>query len=85
MKDGCQAEPPRVVFVPMHGDRPARVVDWSNPTVQWTDFVTGFQTGCTSRVGRPTGIAVGAKGSLFIADDDAGVIYRVRPSAPQRG
>lgn len=76
---GCSAAPARVVFVPMKGDRPAKPVDWTNPTTQWTDFVTGFQSGCTARAGRPTGVAVGPKGSLFIADDAAGAIYRVRP------
>ncbi len=79
LKDGCSAEPPRVVFVGMNGDRPAKRVDWSDPTTQWSDFVTGFQSGCTSRIGRPTGIAVGREGSLFIGDDDAGLVYRVRP------
>jgi glucose/arabinose dehydrogenase len=79
---GCSAAPARVVFVAMNGDRPAKSVDWNAPVTQWTDFVTGFQTGCASRSGRPTGIAVGPKGSLFIADDDAGAIYRVRT---QRG
>jgi glucose/arabinose dehydrogenase len=76
---GCDAAPARVVFVPMSGDRPVHTVDWTNPSVQWSDFVTGFQASCTERAGRPTGLAVGSKGSLFIADDDAGVIYRVRP------
>jgi glucose/arabinose dehydrogenase len=76
---GCNAEPPRVVFFAMHGDRPARPVDWQNAAVQWSDFVTGFQNGCSGRSGRPTGLAVGPQGSLFIGDDDAGVIYRVRP------
>lgn len=79
-KDGCQAESPRVVYVAMNGDRPAKNVDWSNPNTQWTDFLTGFQRGCTDRGGRPTGIAVGPQGSLFVADDDAGVIYRVQPT-----
>lgn len=77
--DGCYAAAPRVVFVAMHGDRPAKGVDWADPTTQWSDFVTGFQSGCTSRIGRPTGIAIGSKGSLFVADDEAGSIYRVRP------
>ena len=77
--DGCNAAPPRVAFVPMRGDRPIKPVDWENPTAQWSDFVTGFQNGCTSRGGRPTGLAIGAKGSLFVADDTAGAIYRVRP------
>lgn len=78
--NGCNAEPPRVVFVAMNGDRPAKNVDWTNPTTQWTDFVTGFQYGCTSRNGQATGVVVGPQGSLFIGDDDAGAIYRVRPT-----
>jgi glucose/arabinose dehydrogenase len=77
---GCDAAPARVLFVPMVGDRPPRSVDWTKPTTQWTDFITGFQAGCTERIGRPTGIAVGSKGSLFVADDGAGMIYRVRPN-----
>lgn len=76
---GCNAEPPRVVFVAMHDDRPARAVDWQNPAAQWGDFVTGFQNGCLDRSGRPTGVSVGSQGSLFVGDDDAGAIYRVRP------
>ncbi len=77
---GCNAAPSRVVFVAMNGDQPAKSVDWSNPTTQWSDFVTGFQSGCTARAGRPAGIAVGLQGSLFIADDASGSIYRVRPA-----
>jgi glucose/arabinose dehydrogenase len=79
-KSGCYAEPPRVVYVTMNGDRPAKRVDWSNPDTQWTNFVTGFQSGCTDRIGRATGVAVGSQGSLFVADDAAGVIYRIRPA-----
>ena len=71
--------PPRVVFVPMHGDEPATPVDWSNPAAQWQPFVTGFQDDDGRRIGRPTGVAVGADGSLFVADDMAGVVYRIRP------
>lgn len=77
---GCSAAPPRVAFVAMNGDRPAKSADWSNPTVQWSNFVTGFQHGCTERSGRPTGITVGTQGSLFIGDDASGSIYRVRPA-----
>jgi glucose/arabinose dehydrogenase len=76
---GCNAEPPRVAFIAMHDDLPVKPVDWKNPQVQWTDFVSGFQTGCSGRSGRPTGVTVGPQGSLFIADDAAGAIYRVRP------
>ncbi len=77
--EGCDAAPSRVVFIAMDGDRPTKSVDWTNPSTQWTDFVTGFQAGCTSRIGRASGIAVGPEGSLFVADDAAGAIYRVRP------
>jgi glucose/arabinose dehydrogenase len=77
--DGCAAAPPRVAFVAMRGDRPAKSVDWQNPAAQWANFLTGFQVGCTSRAGRATGVAVGSKGSLFVADDAAGAIYRIRP------
>ena len=66
---GCGAAPARVVFR-RYERRPSveecRLVE---STTQWSDFVTGFQSGCTARIGRPTGIAVGSKGSLFIADD----------------
>lgn len=71
--------PPRVVFVPMHGDTPARPVNWSDPNTQWQPFVTGYQAGeSDERIGRPTGVAVGPHGSLFVADDLSGAIYRIR-------
>ncbi|MDP9000869.1 MAG: hypothetical protein M3O46_12240 [Myxococcota bacterium] len=72
--------PPRVVYVRMSGDMPASSVNWSDPTTQWSDFVSGFQSadGAT-RIARPTGIAVGAAGSLFVADDQNGTVYRIRP------
>jgi glucose/arabinose dehydrogenase len=78
--NGCNVDPPQVVFIAMNGDLPAKRVDWDDPTTQWSRFVTGFQTGCRSRIGRATGIAVGPKGSLLVADDDAGEIYRIRPT-----
>jgi glucose/arabinose dehydrogenase len=71
--------PPRVVFIPMHGDEPQTPVDWNDPTAQWHEFLGGFQQPDGSRIGRPTGIAVGTDGSLFVADDDSGTIYRIRP------
>jgi glucose/arabinose dehydrogenase len=73
--------PPRVVFVPMRGDDPVYPVNWNDPTTQWQQFVGGYQNGGTSeRIGRPTGIAVGPDGSLFVADDQTGAIYRIRPA-----
>lgn len=73
------AVPPHVAFVPFSGDSPARPVKWSDPTTQWNDFFTGFQQN-TSRSGRTTGVTVGASGSLFVADDQTGNIYRIRPA-----
>jgi glucose/arabinose dehydrogenase len=79
--DGTYASPPQVVFVPMNGDAPKIGANWSDPTQQWTTFVAGFQSSDgKTRVARPTGLAVGPLGSLFIADDQNGYIYRVRPN-----
>lgn len=77
---GAYTAPPRVAFVAMNADAPQKPVDWTDPSSQWIDFVSGFQlTDGTTRIGRPTGIAVGAGGSLFVADDQTGNIYRIRP------
>jgi glucose/arabinose dehydrogenase len=78
--DGCNVRP-RVAFVPMNGDTPQKAVDWADPNAQWSDFISGFQPGCSAstRIGRPTGVAVGPQGSLFVADDQTGNIYRIRP------
>ena len=79
-KNGNSAAPAQVVFVPMNGDKPKTPMDWNaSPTKQWTTFIGGLQAAGTNRRGRPTGVAVGSKGSLFVADDQDGVIYRVRP------
>ncbi len=71
---------PRVAFVPMNGDAPVTAVNWSDPTKQWTEFLGGCENAAgTARTARPTGIAVGAQGSLFVADDQNGKVYRIRP------
>jgi glucose/arabinose dehydrogenase len=77
---GCNVIP-EVDFLPMNGDVPATPVNWNDPTKQWQPFVTGFQPGCaaSTRIGRPTGVTVSASGTLFIADDLSGAIYRIRP------
>jgi glucose/arabinose dehydrogenase len=75
----CPATTPRVYFVPMHGDTPATAVNWNDPTVQHSDFVSGYGSASKNAyIGRPTGIAVGANGSLFVADDRTGTILRIR-------
>lgn len=79
--NGVPIAAPDVIFVPLVGDRPVTPVDWSAPKAgaQWTSFVDGFQNTDGTRYGRPTGIAVGSQGSLFIADDATNTIMRVRP------
>ena len=77
--NGVPVDAPHLAFVPFTGAAPARAVNWADPTAQWNDFFTGFQNGA-ARIGRTTGVAVGAQGSLFAADDDAGTIYRIRPA-----
>ncbi|HEY5424975.1 MAG TPA: hypothetical protein VIJ77_00345, partial [Candidatus Tumulicola sp.] len=74
---------PQVVTFAMRAGRPATPVDWHDPRAQWKVFVGGFQRDQRERVGRPTGIAVGAQGSLFVADDTSGKVYRIRPAAPR--
>lgn len=76
---GIPVAPPFVAFVPMSGDSPKTPVNWKTPTAQWSPFLTGFQHADGSRAGRPTGVAVGPQGSLFIADDSSRAIYRIRP------
>lgn len=70
--------PPRVLFVPMHGDDPATKVDWSDPDRQWRQFVGGFQNANGRREARATGIAVGKDGDLYVGDDYGNAVYRVR-------
>ncbi len=79
-QSGVPVDPPHVAFVAMHGDRPLTPVNWTDPTAQWKDFLSGFQAADGSRIGRTTGVAVGSRGSLFVADDQTGTIYRIRPT-----
>ena len=72
--------PPRVAFVPFRGGEPARSVAWNDPGAQWTEFGGGCQRADGGRPCRPTGVAVGTDGSLFVADDQDGAIYRIRPT-----
>ncbi len=76
----CPSSPPRVFSVPMSGDAPQTAVNWNDPTVQWQTFVSGYGTTASNNgyIARPTGIAVGPNGSLFVAEDLAGTIIRIR-------
>jgi glucose/arabinose dehydrogenase len=78
--NGKYFSPPRVASVAMNGDAPAIAVDWNDPSKQWTELVGGFQLADgVTRIAKATGIAVGARGSVFVADDLNGLVYRLRP------
>jgi glucose/arabinose dehydrogenase len=72
--------PPRVAWVPFTNGRPTTKVNWHDPNAQFSNFLFGCQSGATARICRPTGVAVGTDGSLFVADDFGNNIYRIRPA-----
>ncbi len=58
-----------VVFQPMANGRPSG---------QWRVFADGFRgPGTGNATNRPTGLAVGPDGSLYVSDDTGGRIYRI--------
>lgn len=66
--------PGRVVYVPFDGSKPA--------SDKWEDFATGFAGKDTLRSPggaehRPSGLAQGPDGSLYITDDGHGTLWRV--------
>lgn len=66
----------KVVFVPFKGGRPSGGYD---------NFAVGFWHAGTDRAqvwGRPAGLAIAKDGSLLIADDGAGLVWRVSYKAP---
>jgi glucose/arabinose dehydrogenase len=78
------------LFVAYHGSwnsgqprdcRIQRIIVQDGLPVKSEPFVTGFREDdnqqCGGAWGRPAGVAVGAKGELFISDDQNGNIYRV--------
>jgi glucose/arabinose dehydrogenase len=60
----------KVAFVPFKNGRPSGMVE---------DFLTGFVANYTTNevYGRPVGVAVWTDGSLLVADDASGRIWRV--------
>ena len=56
---------------------------WSDATATLgvtVPLVTGFQSDAGSRWGRSVTAVPGGDGSLYITDDDAGLVYRISPS-----
>lgn len=61
----------RVVFLPITGDKAGTYRDFA------TDFSSNGGPGKDGKLHRPTGLAQGTDGSLYIADDVGGTIYKV--------
>jgi len=64
----------QVVFVPFGGDRPS-----GKPVT----ILSGFRVGDVAR-GRPVGVQIAKDGSLLVADDVGGKVWRVTAALPQR-
>jgi glucose/arabinose dehydrogenase len=58
---------PKLLRIHFQGDQP----------VSAADFLTGWQDADGNRWGRPAGVVVAPDGSLIVADDQAGLLYRV--------
>ncbi len=56
-------------------------LDAAGQPLRTDDFITGWLRPDGSALGRPTGLLAEPDGTLFVADDKAGVIYRVRAAA----
>ena len=73
---------------PPSGYEVARVRFENGKPASFEPFLTGFLiedgSGQPGFIGRPTGIAVAGDGSLLVADDSNGVIYRVSYAGPRR-
>jgi glucose/arabinose dehydrogenase len=71
---------PELIYVSITNDKPTIAANYSNSGAQWQTVLYGFQDPSSGiRIGRPVGLTVGPQGSLFVSDDYAGVIYRIRP------
>ena len=64
----------QVVFVPFGADRPS-----GKPVT----ILSGFRVGDVAR-GRPVGVQIARDGSLLVADDVGGKVWRVSAALPQR-
>ncbi|MBU2612831.1 PQQ-dependent sugar dehydrogenase [Patescibacteria group bacterium] len=88
--DGWPAEYADNLFVAYHGSWNRSVptgykvvryqLDADGYLLAVDDFVSGWLLPDDTALGRPTGLLVKSDGQLFIADDKAGVIYRVHPT-----
>ena len=62
----------RVAFLPVNGEKAAAHRDFA------TEFaLPNGMPGKDGRIHRPTGLAQGTDGSIYVADDVAGSIYKI--------
>lgn len=47
------------------------------------DFLTGFLTTDKRKIGRPVGLVIRPDGTIYLSDDNAGAIYRLKYTEPQ--
>ena len=75
------------LFVAFHGSwnrsertgyKVVRVRVEDGQPVSYEDFATGWLTEAGTVTGRPVAVEVGPEGSLYVSDDGAGRIWRVR-------
>jgi glucose/arabinose dehydrogenase len=52
-------------------------IDASGKPVKTEDFITGWLTKDGTKLGRPTGVRVLPGGTMYVADDVLGAVYRV--------
>jgi glucose/arabinose dehydrogenase len=65
----------KLVRVKFDGDKPVQVVDFA------TGWLNISETGESATWGRPVDVIIGPDGALYVSDDRAGYIYRIRYQA----
>ena len=89
--DGLPRDFQRSALVALHGSWNRSTPDgykvvslhWTAEGIEERDFLTGFNQG-DKISGRPVDVAQGPDGAIYISDDYAGAIYRVRYNASEK-
>jgi glucose/arabinose dehydrogenase len=65
----------KLVRVKFNGDKPVEVLDFA------TGWLVNNNAGENTAWGRPVDVIMGSDGALYVSDDRAGYIYRIRYQA----